>query len=49
LSSTTSNWFAYPVLTRVEGGHTDPLPTFPIGVEATVVGDELVLGAAVVE
>jgi muramoyltetrapeptide carboxypeptidase len=40
--------FAYPVLAMVEGGHTDPLPTFPIGAEATVAGDELILGAAVV-
>jgi muramoyltetrapeptide carboxypeptidase len=31
----------YPVLGRVEGGHTDPLPTFPIGVRATVDADEL--------
>jgi len=33
----------YPVLARVEGGHTDPLPTYPIGVRATVDGDELTL------
>lgn len=34
---------AYPVLARVEGGHTDPLPTFPIGVLSTVDGDDLVI------
>jgi muramoyltetrapeptide carboxypeptidase len=33
----------YPVLARVEGGHTDPVPTFPIGVAAAVDGDELTL------
>ena len=26
----------YPVLARVEGGHTDPLPTYPIGVRTFV-------------
>ncbi len=26
----------YPVLAGLEGGHTDPLPTFPIGVRVTV-------------
>jgi muramoyltetrapeptide carboxypeptidase len=31
----------YPVLARVEGGHTDPVATFPIGVTATVDGAEL--------
>jgi muramoyltetrapeptide carboxypeptidase len=31
----------YPVLARVEGGHTDPLPTFALGVRSTVDGDEL--------
>jgi muramoyltetrapeptide carboxypeptidase len=35
--------YDYPVLARVEGGHTDPLPTFPIGVLSTVDGDELVI------
>jgi muramoyltetrapeptide carboxypeptidase len=38
----------YPVLARVEGGHTDPLPTFPIGVLSTVDGDELVIEEAAV-
>jgi muramoyltetrapeptide carboxypeptidase len=38
----------YPVLARVEGGHTDPVPTFPIGVAATVDGDELTLDAPAV-
>jgi muramoyltetrapeptide carboxypeptidase len=32
----------YPVIARVEGGHTDPLPTFPLGVDVEVDGDEIV-------
>lgn len=35
--------YDHPVLARVEGGHTDPLPTFPIGVRSTVDDDELVI------
>jgi len=40
----------YPVLARVEGGHTDPLPTFGVGVQVTVDADRAELsidGAAV--
>ena len=33
----------YPVLARVEGGHSDPMPTWPIGVTATVDGDTVVI------
>ncbi|WP_462203319.1 hypothetical protein [Frankia sp. CcWB3] len=33
---------SYPVLAHVEGGHTDPLPTFPIGVSTTVDGTDLI-------
>ncbi|SNQ51329.1 hypothetical protein FRACA_680003 [Frankia canadensis] len=32
----------YPVLAHIEGGHTDPLPTFPIGVSTTVTGTDLI-------
>lgn len=35
--------FDYPVLARVEGGHTDPLPTLPLGVSTEVHGTDLVL------
>jgi muramoyltetrapeptide carboxypeptidase LdcA involved in peptidoglycan recycling len=33
----------YPVIARVEGGHTDPLPTFPLGVSTELDEDELVI------
>ncbi len=29
----------YPVIARVEGGHTDPMPTFPLGVTVEVDPD----------
>jgi muramoyltetrapeptide carboxypeptidase len=35
--------FEYPILARVEGGHTDPMPTLPIGVDVTIDGDELII------
>jgi muramoyltetrapeptide carboxypeptidase len=33
----------YPVIARVEGGHTDPLPTFPLGVTVEVDSTDLVI------
>jgi muramoyltetrapeptide carboxypeptidase len=33
----------YPVLADLEGAHTDPLPTLPIGTEAILAGAELML------
>jgi muramoyltetrapeptide carboxypeptidase len=32
----------YPVIARMEGGHTDPLPTFPLGVTVELDGTDLV-------
>jgi muramoyltetrapeptide carboxypeptidase LdcA involved in peptidoglycan recycling len=31
----------YPVVARFEGGHSDPMPTWPLGVWTVVRGDEL--------
>ncbi|GGR45695.1 S66 peptidase family protein [Streptomyces netropsis] len=36
----------YPVITGVEGGHVDPLPTYPVGVTATVDGTRLAIDTA---
>ncbi|WP_414170931.1 S66 peptidase family protein (plasmid) [Streptoverticillium reticulum] len=36
----------YPVTTGMEGGHVDPLPTYPLGVMATVDGTHLALDTA---
>jgi muramoyltetrapeptide carboxypeptidase len=47
LMAHVSRW-DYPVVVRVEGGHTDPLPTFPVGVTTEVDGDEIVLAEAAV-
>lgn len=33
----------YPVIARVEGGHTDPLPTFPLGVTVDVNNTDLTI------
>jgi len=33
----------YQVIARVEGGHTDPLPTFPLGVTVEVDSTDLVI------
>ncbi|MEW1721078.1 LD-carboxypeptidase [Streptomyces sp. NPDC093109] len=31
----------YPVITGMEGGHVDPLPTYPLGIAAGITGTEL--------
>lgn len=33
----------YPVVVRFEGGHSDPMPTWPIGVRAVIDGDDLAI------
>lgn len=39
---------SYPVVGHVEGGHSDPMPTWPIGVTATVADDEITIRDAAV-
>ncbi|MBH1937792.1 LD-carboxypeptidase [Streptomyces sp. AV19] len=36
----------YPVITGMDGGHVDPLPTYPVGVAATVAGTRLSIDEA---
>ena len=38
----------YPVIARLEGGHTDPLPTLPLGIVVDVDGTDLVIREAAV-